>query len=235
MESKGHFLKVFIATAIAGASVLWQPAIAVAETHNYNIRLASVLVRNTRSRHNDSVYATIAGFISGTKIGEARWDGTCNDNSCSPGRDFNNGLHVFGGAVSFDTGEIDDATTVRTVVEIVNSGHSDVAATAASTTVAALGSALCTTIVGCAAGAVGAAMTSWLFTDCDGPLALASFDITGAQLRARAPSQPLNDYARFGGLDIPGTDGNTFYGTDSPSGCGSNSNYRVDLAVYRHD
>jgi hypothetical protein len=201
---------------------------------SYNVGLASVFISNTRSRHEDTVYAQFSLSVNGTVLRTVRWDGTCSDRSCADGRDMNNGLHVFGRAVSVDTdlngeqrgasGQIGDTDKVTWTFQIINSGHSpsnqnytDAAAAASKAACQGDGD---NSGWACIAGNLVSDLTGLFTANCDGPLAADSVTMTGAQF-----------YQLTGALRHPYIWSRTYSGVDSPSGCGSNSIYRVDVIV----
>ena len=188
---------------------------------SFYIGIGSLFVRDTRSKHEDTVYASLSLWVNEKKVGTAIWDG-------AGGRDFNNGQHNLNPSARLNTGTVGSEDKVRINLIVVNLGHTpseDDYKKAAG----AVGSQTCKDILSCAATGLGEVLTVWFTANCDGPLAEANFTVTGRQLNSTAPDDPT----QWSGLLVPDTDGNTFYGADSPPGCGHNSNYRVDLAVSR--
>jgi hypothetical protein len=159
----------------------------------------------------------------------------------------NNG--TFPTAMNFKDVPVADNETAVFSYAIVNSGHTDpntaektleqavstlaekgaqAAATAAGGAVgAALGASIGTAVVPLLGTALGA-LAGWvvssagklIFANCDGAVAAAVHTFTGSQLRA-STSQ---------GRHLGGTDHHP--GTDSPHGCGSNSNYDVSWSIH---
>jgi hypothetical protein len=192
--------------------------------------LDSFRITETRSLHNDTDFVSV-GVTVGTKaaVTQTRAMG-----------DVNNGTYQVGLSVSADIPN--DNTPVVFSYAIVNNGHSDHAtlqkelegalttlgnagAKAAASAVggaigAALGASLGTAavpIIGTALGALSGWLVgeigSILFANCDGPVAAGVRIYTGAQLmQDTAGGQKLTET-----VEHPGT--------DSPTGCGSNSVY----------
>lgn len=216
---------------IHAASVL------AADKLTYDVRLGSIQIRDTRSRGDDTLYASITVSVNGKSKGTATWDGT-------GGRQKNNGFYPLfnaGGAAARDfikvsTGPISDTDVVTVSFALLNTGkdpHTADYNSAADnlTKTACQSSADSPDNSGwvCILAEVGKAVVGWALTDCDGLLAADTFKITGSDLREKSeqgPGLPLEGLKSFG-LS------RDYYGTQSPSGCGHNSNFRVDLFIVR--
>jgi hypothetical protein len=216
-----------------GLAMLWNP-LAWAAPANYNIRLSGIDIFKTRSLHKDTVYAQFTLLVNDRVIRTVQWDGSCNNGSCQTGRDMNDGLHNFGLALSADTGQISDADRVTWQFQIINSGHPPSAQnyTAAA---GALARATCqgdpdgsaeSSFYTCAAGDLFRELTGLFTANCDGPLAADKVTMTGAQLWAA--TQTRQNRGMFSAVVQK-----TYKGIDSPSGCGGNSNYQVDVWIDR--
>jgi hypothetical protein len=198
----------------------------------YTFSFDSFRIANTRSLHRDTDYASLSLAIgSAPAMTKTRAMG-----------DLNNGTFKVG--LTFDNLAVDANVPVVLSYAIVNSGHqshADVekslqqagtqlaqkAASAAAQAVGAeigsvLGASIGTAavpIVGTALGAISGWLVghigSYLFANCDGPVAAGVHVFTGAQLAAQTAGERV----------LTATDHNP--GTDSPHGCGSNSNYYV--------
>jgi hypothetical protein len=203
----------------------------------YSFAVDSFVIKNTRSRHKDTDYISASVAVAGRpplkatqKLG-----------------DLNNG--TFHTAIDFKGVPVADNETAVFTYAIVNSGHSDptavektleqavstlaekgaqAAATAAGGAVgAALGASIGTAVVPVIGTALGA-LAGWLvssagkliFADCDGAVAAAVHTFTGSQLHA-GTSQ---------GRHLGESDHHP--GTDSPDGCGSNSDYDVSWSIH---
>ena len=206
-------------------------------TTQFNFAVDSFTIKNTRSRHKDTDYISASVAVHGRpaqtlkqKLG-----------------DLNNGTYET--AMKFVGIPVAANETVVFTYAIINSGHQDPdavekalegtvstlatkGAQAAATAIgsaagAALGAAIGTAavpLIGTALGAVAGWLVSTtgglLFANCDGPVAAAVHSFTGAQL-AQGTS---------GGHAVSGDDHHP--GTDSPHGCGSNSDYSVKWSVH---
>lgn len=216
---------------------------------NFRIRLASAQVRNTRSRGDDTIWASLQLVVNGTPSPTVSWDGLglkqVNGTRLPEGRDWNNGLHFFGtearSNVQLDTGNVGPGDLIEVVFHVLNKGHGGAPTTdqynAASK---AITDSLCKSdgnIPGddggwiCIAARIGAAIFGWLITDCDGPVAADRVQFKGADLDRIVPN-PSNLIAQ------PETArtyhwSRNYAGSDSPTGCGSNSDYRIDMGFIR--
>lgn len=204
----------------------------------YSFAVDSFTIHNTRSRHEDTDYISASVAVAGRPAAKA---------SQKLGN-LNNG--TFHTAMNFKGVQVADNETAVFTYAIVNSGHTDpttaektleqavsglaekgaqIAATAAGGAVgAALGASIGTAVVPVLGTALGA-LAGWvvssagklIFANCDGAVAAAVHTYTGSQLRA----------ATSGGRPLTGKDHHP--GTDSPHGCGSNSDYDVSWSVHK--
>ncbi len=200
----------------------------------YSFSVDRFTIANTRSRGEDTDYISASVAVAGRPTVSATQSlGNLNNGTYSTTMQFN-GIPV------------DDNETAVFTYLIINSGHSDpsvvvkgleaaasalaskgaqLVATAAGGAIgAALGAAIGTaavpligTALGALAGWVVSSVGALLFANCDGPVAAAVHTYTGAQLRAA------------GGAGLTGNDNHP--GSDSPSGCGSNSDYTTFWTV----
>jgi hypothetical protein len=195
----------------------------------YYINLTTILIRNTRSAHQDTNYAMFNLTVNGQDKGTVKWDGSCHAPDCTNKvancRDMNNGTHNFGCALGVDTGLINDTDTVEWTATVVNSGHppsDDNYNKAASNISQAACNDPQNNQLACLISSVGQIFAGWAFANCDGPVGEEKVTTTGADL--------YNKTNNARSLYIWSQDS---YGTDSPSGCGSNSNYRLDVYIER--
>lgn len=229
--------RVIAALSIASGLALapsWR-TVAASAPASYNIRLSGVNVLNTRSRGKDTVYAQFTVLKNGAPIKTVQWDGTCSDGSCTPDRNFSEGLHVFGLNVAAETGSIADTDRITWRFQIVNAGHApsdqyyNKAASAVSEASCHSDSNNHNDNSGwlCAATSLARALVPWLTADCDGPLAADEITKTGAEL-----FQMTQGHQDRG---LPsGVWSKVYKGVDSPAGCGSNSVYSADVWIVRH-
>ena len=192
----------------------------------YTFRLDRFHISNTRSRHTDTDYVTI-----GLQIG----DQTFPAQTKAMG-DLNNGDYTVG--LAFENVEIDDpAMPVIFNYQIVNNGHAsqadlDKALTSGAAQLAAKGAAALGdelvpgtgSIWGMAANVAVQWLGGILFADCDGPVAIDQIAVT-----ADALDQAIGEAL----VDGTFSDTRAYPGTDSPAGCGSNSQYTVSWSVSR--
>lgn len=201
---------------------------AAAVQTSYTFTLESFRITDTRARHNDTDFVAVS-----VKVGN-------NPPITVPTKamgDVNNGVHQVG--ISIPNVQAGPTTVVAFSYSIVNSGHDkdkigqalEKVVSAASSKAAAAGAGAVGTAVGGPAGTligtVGTQALGWalgklegiLFPNCDGPVAAADHAFTGAQLAQRTA----------GGKVFRTVDDNK--GSDSPTGCGSNSRYYVTWSV----
>jgi hypothetical protein len=189
----------------------------------YDIALSAIRIRNTRARHQDTLYFRIGVSVDGTDIGTATWDGT-------GGRDKNNGYYDTlrngdGKPIAVSTGPIEDSSLVKVSFIIMNSGHSPSEAeygkalAAVSAAAGKIGG-----VWGYVASAVTGVLAFLVGANCDGAVAADSYVLSGEEIRERLGNNP---YYNWGDVD-------GYIGRDSSDGCGSNSNYSVTLQLTRH-
>jgi hypothetical protein len=198
-----------------GGSIYWTPENGAREVRgpapSYVFSLDKFHIDNTRARHEDTDIVTFTLKVGDQTATQVKRMG-----------DVNNGDHpVF---LEFGPIRIDssDAPVVFNY-QIVNSGHGDEAAIverliAAGTSLAAKG---LTGPWGVLAGFVIQFVGEILFPNCDGPVAV-------DQIVLRAAS--LGDWTSATGAY---TETRRYPGSDSPWGCGSNSDYKVTWSLIR--
>ncbi len=202
----------------------------------YMFSLDSFRITDTRSLHKDTDYASLSLAVgSAPALTKTKAMG-----------DLNNGTFKVG--LTFDNVAVSPNVPVVLTYAIVNNGHgsqaqveksleqagtqlAQKAASAAAQAIGAeIGSVLGASIGTAAVPVIGTALgalSGWLvgeiggflFANCDGPVAAGVHVFTGAELAAQTAS----------GKIISATDHNP--GTDSPHGCGSNSNYFVTWSI----
>ncbi len=205
-------------------------------TQEYNFAVDSFVIHNTRSLHKDTDYISASVVVTGKPTLKA---------SQKLG-DLNNG--TFPTAMLFKNVSVADNETAVFSYAIVNSGHTDpnaaektleqavstlaekgaqaAATTAGGAVGAALGASIGTAVVPVIGTALGA-LAGWVvssagklvFANCDGAVAAAVHTFTGSQLRTG-----VSQGKHLGQVDH-------HPGTDSPHGCGSNSNYDVSWSI----
>jgi hypothetical protein len=203
---------------------------------HYTFGLDSFRITNTRSRHEDTDYVSISLAVgSAPPMTKTKAMGNLNNGTFKVG-------------LTFDNVSVGNNVPVVITYAIVNNGHgsqADVekslekagtqlaqkAAEAAAKAIGAeIGTALGASIGTAAVPVVGTALgavAGWLvgqiggvlFANCDGPVAAGVHVFTGADLASKTS----------GGRVLTETDHNP--GTDSPTGCGSNSDYFVTWSV----
>jgi hypothetical protein len=206
----------------------------------YRFAIESFRIDNTRARHEDTVFVSASLAVGRAQPQtHTRRMGDLNNGTYSPD-------------VPFEAVSIDDNDTVVLSYTIINNGHTDpnvvekalgqaastlagkAAQAAASAVGGAIGSVLGAEIGTAAVPLVGTALgalAGWivgevggaLFANCDGAVAAGVHPFTGAQLRAVASD----------GKILQNTDHNP--GTDSPTGCGSNSDYYVTWSIRTYE
>jgi hypothetical protein len=214
------------------------------EPHNYSIRLASAHVFTTRSLHNDTVYASMTVLVNGKPVGTRIWDGVgCYKEGSLPlkpeGRDWNDGDHFFGSctlsSVEVPTGIVNDGDRIGVRFEVINSS-SQLSNENYREAASALEKGLCKSGSDskdnkgwlCALATIVKIGIPWLTANCNGPLAMDEVEFSATELNKNVP------------MVIGGPEGQRVWqwgkeyaGTDSPSGCGKNSRYRIDLSIFR--
>jgi hypothetical protein len=181
---------------------------------NYFFRLDKFHIDNTRAVDEDTDVVAIAVKVDGRTIGpEIRHMG-----------DVDNGDHI----VNLEIGPIlveNPNTELEFNFQIINSGNKNdgeiknLVGKGADTLFA---KAFASGNPWAVAGAGAIKLLSALFTvDCDGPVALDAFAMTGANLDALASENNVHSTTKF------------YPGIDSDIGCGSNSRYTVTWSVFR--
>jgi len=178
------------------------------QTPTYNFVLDSCEITNTRSVHEDTDYASLGVSVS-------RINGTPQTKSLG---NLNNGIHPINLVVGPTPVAANPNTPVIIAFQIINSGYTDHSAIVDAAALA-IGS-----LFGNSTGVqvIAAATLKYLggiFTaNCDGTVAVDRISTNGQQLAEWTASGPHSV--------------RTFYpGTDSATGCGSNSKYYVTWHV----
>jgi hypothetical protein len=203
----------------------------------YSFLIDSFKITNTRSRHEDTVFVSASVAVGHEQPQtQTKRMGNLNNGTYNP-------------KITFAGIEVDDNDKVVISYTILNNGHKDPnavekalgqaasalagkAAQAAASAIggeigSALGASIGTAVVPIVGSAIGA-LSGWvvgevggaLFANCDGVVAAAVHPFTGAQLRAAVAN----------GKAMENTEHHP--GTDSPVGCGSNSQYDVTWSVH---
>jgi hypothetical protein len=203
----------------------------------YQFAVTNFQIHDTRSIHNDTLHLTHTVHVDGDLVAL---------NALNLG-DFNNGSYQTANCVHGtdvlgvrDLVINDPFSKVTFLFQLVNADH-DSADTVAARTVATadqlagIGSGIAGLAAkdgilsagGIAAGAIAvgfelfANIYSWLNVDCDGPVAVDQFSGPRYAIDALADDDPTGTIFRQ----------KTYPGTDSPEGCGGNSNYTVGWFV----
>jgi hypothetical protein len=189
------------------------PALGSAQPAGYYLSIDNIHIDNTRSLHNDTDFANLTVKVN---------DRLLPQQTASMG-DVNNGDHYPG--LQIYPIPISDSDTVTFNYLVVNAGHSGTA-DHVKDALDASGAALASK--GLQSGNpwyVGIGGILWglglLFADCDGPVAGDQISMTGADLKARLGTSGFYTETR------------SYSGSDSPTGCGSNSQYSVTFSVFR--
>jgi hypothetical protein len=194
--------------------------IGLARSYSYTFKLNSFRITDTRSVHNDTDFVSIAVAVGS--------NAPVTLPAVSMG-DLNNGTYPVN--ISIPNIEVAAGERVAFSYSIVNTGYdqntvehdlSSAVASAASKAAGAGGGAL----AGPVGEVIGSAAGGWLigkldtiiFADCDGTVAAGDHTWIGSQLAQMA-----------GGKTLTTEDNNQ--GTDSPTGCGRNSQYYVTWSV----
>ena len=197
------------------------------EIQTITFSLDSFRITDTRSRHNDTDYVSFTLLVR-----DANGHGTPQTLKKAMG-DVNNGTHTVG--LSFPNVAVPANGSVVFNYLIVNSGHqseSDVykaletaGGSLAEKGLVAGGTALGTailpglgTILGAIGGWLAGEIKSILTANCDGPVAAEQVTMTYAQIMQDTANGPYSKETKHPG-------------TDSATGCGSNSMYYVDWHV----
>lgn len=189
----------------------------------YYFVFSGVHIFNTRSRGNDTIYASITLNVDGKDLGtRLRKLG-----------DMNNGDHGFSNGTEpnglwFGPISLDENGRVSLTYSVMNIGHqSDSDAQRAAQTAADAAAKYAQqkgtgSLYLDIAKAIIQALIGFAFANCDGPVANGGFVLTEMEIGAHIGPN--------GRWDIV----NKSYGTDSPTGCGSNSDYNAHLIVLRN-
>lgn len=196
---------------------------------NYIFTLNKIRITDTRSVHEDTDFASVALAIG---------NGVAQTSPAKSLGNLNNGTFTVSTSVSAAVGATQSAAFTYTVV---NSGYNantveqdlkkwggEAAQKGAAAGIAAAANALLPGS-GSIASSAGSVATNWavgklldvIFANCDGTVAAGAHVFSGAQLAAQTA----------GGKVITVTDNNP--GTDSPTGCGSNSHYYATWSIRR--
>jgi hypothetical protein len=212
----------------AGALGHIPTGVLVPESVVFTFSLDSFRITDTRSRHEDTDYAVITLQL------KSAHSATDPQTLTKKIGDVNNGTHAVG--LSFPNIHIDPSQTVVFNYIITNSGHKDESAVyqtleKAGTALAnkalvaggtALGNAIplpgIGPILGAAAGWLASEIGSILTANCDGPVAAEQITLTYADLVAKTANGTFSHETKQPG-------------TDSATGCGSNSMYYVDWHI----
>jgi hypothetical protein len=195
----------------------------------FTFTLASFNITETRSRHDDTDYVSFTLLVK-----SSTGSGTPKTLTKSMG-DVNNGVHNVN--LSFPNIAIDPSETVVLNYLIVNSGHKSpsevesgletagtkLAVAGATALGGAIGSVIpgFGTILGGAVGFLAGELTGLLDADCDGAVAAEQDTLVYNDLIARTANGTFSQETKHPG-------------TDSPSGCGSNSVYYVTWFMQSH-
>lgn len=210
--------------SVSGSDVL----ATAAEVPVYTFTVDSFKITETRSVHNDTDYVSIAVVVG--------LNPPITAPTMSMG-DVNNGTHAVN--LSVPNVPVGPGDAVAFTYTIVNSGYSSdlieealqkataAAASKGGAAAAAAGGAVAGGPLGSLIAVVGTVAFGWLagklegviFADCDGVVAGADHAYTGTQLAAQTAD----------GSIIMVTDNNK--GTNSPDGCGANSQYYVTWSI----
>lgn len=196
------------------ANIEWGPNVTeIQDAPQYSFSFESIEILNTRSRDEDTNYAT---------IGVKSDIGISGPVSRRLG-DQDNGSHNVGLSVDH-VPILRDAQPVNVVWSVVNSGHSDmtkvtnaIQTTAKQILEKVFGKGSIVAEIGSAIVSLG---LTFLFANCDGPVVGGNETLTGSDLYNRTSTGDLVFQ-----LDHSGT--------DSPTGCGSNSHYKSIVRIRR--
>ncbi len=188
-----------------------------ARSGNYNIRLAGFTAWQIRSRSTDTVYAVMRLYKDGVSLGDHIW---------MPG-----GRDVRGGGNSYVTSNPGDSMGYTVAVSdndilewdfvVLNRG-SDPNGEMYKQAADAIASQTCKDVWSCVGSAGGAIFVNWAFTNCDGLLAADKIGVAGSTIldNTASPPQELHWSQRYAG-------------TNSPGGCGANSDYSINVVAKR--
>jgi hypothetical protein len=200
------------------------PAVA---TRDYTFTLNSFKITNTRSLHNDTDFVAMAVAVGSNApiILPTKSMGDLNNGTYQVSMSIPNVVVGAQQAVAFSYSIVNTGYDQNSVEQALKKAVSALAQKGAEA-----GAAAASTALGgdpstgkAIADAVGPTLidklTSVIFADCDGTVAGGKHVFSGAQLAAKTAN----------GAVFSATDNNP--GTDSPTGCGSNSQYYVSWSV----
>jgi hypothetical protein len=188
----------------------------------FNFRLDRFSIENTRARHTDTDHVAVGLKLDGLEYRtQTRHMGDLNNGTYTVMMDFNNII------VSLNS------TVAAFNYQIVNNGHAsqqalDDALVKGASKLASLGAKALGDIILPGSGSiwseVAGPLVDWLgaslFANCDGVVVADQIVLNGATLVARTAGGIYSE--------------NRFYpGTDSPTGCGSNSQYHAAFSISR--
>jgi hypothetical protein len=197
---------------------------------NFTFTLDSFQITDTRSRHEDTDYVSFTLLVQ-PNGGPAATPQTLNKSM----GDLNNGTFPVG--LSFPNVKVGPDDTVVLNYLIVNSGHSSessiystldstgaklASAGASAAAGAIIGSAIpgLGTLIGALAGWLAGELTGVLDANCDGPVAAEQNSFTYDELLQKTASGNYSETTKHPG-------------TDSATGCGSNSMYYVSWHIQK--
>lgn len=216
----------------AGSTPAFQPG-------TFMFMFDTMTISNTRSRHNDTDHASIAVAVNdGPPQTVEKFIGNLNNGT------YTVGLSIGPIAISSPTDKIafnylvinaghKDQATINKILTDIGQALSQAGARAAISAAGALaGAAVGSTVgsfimpavgtaIGAAAGWLGGKLTGILTADCDGTVAVEQVGVTGQQVSSLLTAT------------IPHSHWTYHPGTDSSTGCGSNSMYSCRWSVQR--
>ena len=193
------------------------------EIQTVTFSLDSFKITNTRSRHEDTDYASATLLVrdasgNGTPKTLTKSMGNLNNGTFNVGLSFPNVVVPVNGSIVFNYLIVNSGHTSESDIdkglEAVGGALANKGLTAGGT---ALGTAILPglgTILGAIAGWLAGQISSILSANCDGPVAAEQVTLTYAQLMAKI-------------ANATDTVTTAHPGTDSATGCGSNSMYYV--------
>jgi hypothetical protein len=196
------------------------PTALLGKTPVFTFTLNNFRITNTRSVHEDTDFVSISVVVgSNAPIHlPTKSMGNLNNGTYPVNLTIPNVAVAPGENVAFSYSIVNTGFAANST-EADLTKATDAAATAAASAGGGLISAGTGTAVGSAAGGwLGPKIAGIIFADCDGPVAAGDHAWTGAALAAAAM-----------GKTVTTEDNNP--GTDSPTGCGSNSQYYVNWSV----
>ncbi len=197
----------------------------------YTFTLDAFKITNTRSLHEDTDFASIAVSVGGgTPITvPAKAMGDLNNGAYQVGLSIPNVTVQAGQAVDFSYSIVNSGFAANSLEQDLRKLASQAAQKAGGAGAAALAAlatddpnaaSIADKIGQSAGGWAGGKLIDIIFADCDGTVAAADHVFSGAQLAKQTA----------GGVTLARTDNNP--GTDSPTGCGSNSQYFASWSVH---